>query len=282
MNPAPNIKKAGNAPGGNRLLANFPGPDYPDFVQVKGTSDKRTLEGNSGNWISGNKYTSAAITLQLIKGGVVVQEDAYDASGNLANPDATLTSAGLILSSLGNDVDITWTTVKESGVSFFIVDRKLSSATVYDPFIFISPNGPGSLYDVTDSVPSAGTFNYRLRALFTNGTDKVLDEKSITIASVPVPNAVADNFALSKAGATVTISWTATVEVSVTRYEIDRKLSASAVYDPAIALVSSNGQGYSYSIDDSVPAAGSYDYQLRAVFDNGTGSAPLAHGTITV
>jgi hypothetical protein len=224
MNSAPNVKKAGNAPGGNKLIAKFPGPDFPDFVQVKGTSDKEALSGASGNWISSGKYNSPAVTLQLIKGGVVVQEDTYDANGNLANPSASI--AGFAASDL----------VEESGITFFVIDRKLSSAASFDLGLQAAyPAGAGTTYNITDAVPAAGTYVYRIRAVFDNGTEVTLGETSINLSQVPVPDASVNGLSFSTRQTEIGVSWTSIKEVSVSRYDLDRK-TGSGAYENSIQV----------------------------------------------
>ena len=262
-------------------MAKFPGPEYPDFVQVKGTTDKEALNGNSGNWVSKNKYSTTAITIQLIKGGVVVQENKYDANGNLNNPDAavidfTLAGAG------GNDVAVSWASTMENSVTIFAVDRKLSADTNYDQAVqILFPLGVGSYYNVLDSVPSAGNYSYRLRAIFDNGTDKVLAEATRNIASVPVPDASVSGFTLTPNSGAVDASWTTTTEVSVTRFDLDRKLATDPNYDFSVQICFPSGVRSSYSITDYPPNSGTYNYKLRAVFDNGTDKT-LGEGSVTV
>lgn len=278
MNPASNIKRAGNAPGGNKVTAKFPGPDFPDEVQIKGTSDKQPLKGNSGNWISANKYSSIAITLQLIKNGVVVAEYAYDANGNLMHPDAAIINFSV--SPSGSLVTISWDTTKEDGLASFIIDRKLSTATTYDQGVqAVFPQGVGTSYNVVDMPPGVGTFIYQLRAVFDNGTEKILSNGQVTLTAPP--NAVISNFQLTAASGLATLSWDSIAESGITSYLIDRKSATDSNYTTSVQGLFPAGAGSNYNVSDNPPSLGSYFYRLRATF----GTAPdkvLAEQVVTI
>ena len=282
MTPAPNIKKAGNAPSGNKLMANFPGPDLPDQVQIKGTTDKQPLKGNSGNWISDKKYTSVAITLQLIKNGVVVEEYAYDANGNLALPDAAITNYAV--ATTNGIVTTSWDSTKENGISAYVIDRKLSADTSYTNGVQVTfPTGVGSSYALDDMPPSAGTFSYRLRTLFDNGTEKVLAESAVTLSAPP--DAVIANFRIAALSGIASASWDSTKESSISAYVLDRKLSGDANYTNGVQVTFPTGAGSSYSLDDAPLAAGlpsgTYSYRLRVMFGDGS-EKNLGEGSVTV
>lgn len=182
MNPAPNVKKAGNSPNGSKLIARFPGPDFPTEVTVKGTTDTKTTNG--GAWLSENKYTDKPpVTLVLSPSG---EEFSYDANGALVNADAAVT--GFTLNPVGNlGVNISWTTTKENSVLMYIIDRRLQGAATYEEgvqVVFVDDLTVPKGYSIAepDVVPAAGTYEYQLRARFENGTFKTLANGTVQVS----------------------------------------------------------------------------------------------------
>jgi len=178
------VKRTGNSPNGDHLTAKFNVPDFPDEVNIKGTTDTQGLRGNSGVWISGNKYGTKdhtpAVTLVLLKGGVAVKECPYDEDGNLNIPTATITN--FALTSANGTVTASWLSVKEIGLALYIIDRKLQGVASWDLAVQIAfPQGSGSQYDITDTPPTSGIFDYQLRAQFGNGTEKVIASGTVTV-----------------------------------------------------------------------------------------------------
>src|ERR1051326_5269279 len=262
INPATTLQKAGNAPGGNKLIAKFPGPDYPDSVQIKGTTDKQSVKGDSGVWISGNKYTSTAVTLQLIVGGTIVQENKYDANGNLESAGIS----GFKVSASSGFVSISWTSVQENNLANYVIDRKLSTDDTFSPITSASPQGAGIAYTVTDAPPPVGSYDYCLRAVFNDGSDDMLASGFVTLIT---PDAAISNYTVSASAGIASISWTSTKEVSLSVYVIDRKLSSDANYTTVTGM-SPQGANTPYTVSDAPPAPGPYSYKLRALFTDNT------------
>ena len=273
INPATTLQKAGNAPGGNKLIAKFPGPDYPDSVQIKGTTDKQSVKGDSGVWISGNKYTSTAVTLQLIVGGTIVQENKYDANGNLESAGIS----GFKVSASSGFVSISWTSVQENNLANYVIDRKLSTDDTFSPITSASPQGAGIAYTVTDAPPPVGSYDYRLRAVFNDGSDDTLASGSVTLIT---PDAAISNYTVSASAGIASISWTSTKEVSLSVYVIDRKLSSDANYTTVTGM-SPQGANTPYTVSDAPPAPGTYSYKLRALFTDNTDKT-LGEQSVTV
>jgi hypothetical protein len=78
------IQMQGVSPG--KLKGNFSGTDLPKYIRVKGTSDANHVSA-SGNWISRQKYSSLAQTLELMdESQGVIKECQYNAEGRYVPP----------------------------------------------------------------------------------------------------------------------------------------------------------------------------------------------------
>ena len=115
MNAPAYLEFLGNSPGGNKISGKFLGPDYPDQVNIKGTTDTLPLRGNSGIWMSGSKYTTLNKTLVLKKAGLPDQEITYDNNGMPVINDAEASSFTPTVT--GTLVSFTWTITKEIWLS---------------------------------------------------------------------------------------------------------------------------------------------------------------------
>ncbi len=200
-----------------------------------------------------------------------MQEDKYDSNGNLANPDAAISNYNVTASN--GLVTVSWDSTKEIGISYFVIDRRLSGSTNYEQGVQVTfATGAGSSYNLTDMPPAAGTFDYRLRAVFDNGTEKILGEKPVTLTAPP--DAGISNFQLSASSGIVSASWISTKESSISTYILDRKQSGAADYTKGVQATFPTGAGSSYNLDDAPLAAGlaagNYSYRLRAVFGDNT------------
>jgi len=92
-----------------------------------------------------------------------------------------LADSGFEVTAMSGSVSVDWTTAHEVGVVNYLVDRRPQEAASYDLGVQVSyPQGEGALYSVVDRPPDTGTFIYRLRAIFTSGTEAILAEGSVT------------------------------------------------------------------------------------------------------
>lgn len=185
MNAPAYIEFLGNAPGGNKISGKFPGPEFPDQVNVKGTSDTLPLRGNSGIWISGEKYTSLNKTLVLKKAGRPDEEVTYDNNGMPVLNEAVASAFGASVA--GGMVSLVWTITKEISVTAYFIDRKVATGNYEDSGLGVAADFPDSRpvpkdypdpttgNQVTDT-PGSGSFVYRLRARFENGAIVALRE----------------------------------------------------------------------------------------------------------
>ena len=172
------IALQGNSSAGGKLKGSFPAP-VPASVLVYGTIDISQVAGNSGKWISESRYANLQQTLLTFNdSGTQIGKCSYDADGNLMLFTVTLSSYNLTQGS-GGIVLINWTALVESNVDNYFIDRKLQAASTYDLIYMVSPQF--GAYSVPDLSPGPGTWSYRLRAQFTNGTESILAEASITV-----------------------------------------------------------------------------------------------------
>ena len=99
-----------------RLKGVFPKP-FPLNVEVIGATpaDLNDPNGNSGVWISGNYYSSLAVTLRVYEQDGSTKTLTYDTSGNITQPqcfaefsDQGLTDAAINPANAPNSVIISW------------------------------------------------------------------------------------------------------------------------------------------------------------------------------
>jgi hypothetical protein len=235
----------------------------------------------NGVWISRKKYISNTVTLVLIKDGKKVQQCPYDMGQPVPGP-ANAAITGYNLSVNSGVVSIAWTSAAETGLALFAIDRKLASATEYEEGVQAGfAQGAGTAYSAQDNPGQPGSYNYRIRAVFNNGTSSVLDEKTIDIANPQIPDAQITGYTLSATSGVVSVAWTSTVESSISIYIVDRKPSSYTDFEEGVQGASPQGVGTAYSIQDNPGAAGSWDYRLRVMFDTGSESV-LAQDTVTI
>lgn len=168
----------GSSPNGNFLHTRFTG-EMPDSVKVKGTNDVSDLRGNSGNWISNDKYTSTEVVLILIKDGVEFKECAYNAEGNLTiappPPQNVVVDGFTINDQGGGNVNATWTSVTEQELDVYRLIRDGVEVGEHPA------EGEGSPYQIDDSPGQGGTFAYVLVANLFNGDEQEVAMSSITL-----------------------------------------------------------------------------------------------------
>lgn len=175
---ASTIRQLGDSPEGNKLMIKYTGADKPDEVKVQGTADIQPVHGESGVWISGEKYTSRAVTVELKKGGVAAGECSYDLTGKLIpitlDPDAVISNFRLEVA--GAQVAVKWHSDKEVLIDFYFLEGKIPGG-VYGFIDMITPKGANQDYAYTHT-PAALPFTYRLSVQFTDGGLKMLAEQA--------------------------------------------------------------------------------------------------------
>lgn len=179
MNAPAYLEFLGSAPGGNKISGKFPGPDYPDSVTIEGTTDTLPPRGNSGIWMSANKYSTLSVTLVIKKAGLADLTISYDTKGMPIVNDAEASS--FTATAAGGNVNFTWTITKEISVTSYPIDRKIQGGNYEDndlgvaidfadltrPVPKVYPN-PDSGIVIYDTPPAGNTYVYRLRARFEN------------------------------------------------------------------------------------------------------------------
>lgn len=183
------IRRLGNSPQGNKIMAKFAGDDIPDAVEVDGTNDKQDVAGESGTWVSRDKYTSLKLKLNLYKNGQKVHSCCYgpspfDASIGL-NEACEITDIPKITifttaDSGGGQVTLSWTSGSETGVQMYSIDRLNNGNNDVSPDAVTDiPRGAGTTYNNTDQ-PGPGSYTYTLKAVtalgevrYPNGTSTV-------------------------------------------------------------------------------------------------------------
>jgi hypothetical protein len=267
----------GNSPSGGKLRARFVGSDLPTSIQVKGTNDvqpvklRRNNKGQIiGRWLSKNKYTSRTQTLQLIQCGHVVQECKYDSCGDqvIENPKVTLNPTSSITTANGA-VNYVWTSVLEESLDQYASEKKIGTAA-WEAFDADEPDGAGSTYSSTDYPSASATIDYRLRAIFMDGTEKVLLSQTLSVVVPPTSDAVVPTFAAQYNTDTgnIDLNWKSSSEINVVSYTILLKGSQNPDYVEALT-VDALGANIPYAFGVFADG-GEYSVRLRANFNNAT------------
>lgn len=183
----------------------------------------------------------------------------------------------------GGIVTLKWHVQDETGIDYYVLDRKLNSDPddAFERHITLRTADGSSDYAWTDTPPS-DTFTYRLRALAR--TDQEDAGRTLGTADVTVEYVVGltiGDFALGAASGLVSVNWTATQEGGVVSYVLDRKLEGAASYDLGVDVGYPQGDGTQYSLYDDPHGTGTYTYRLRAKLSNGTDRI-LAQGGVTL
>lgn len=193
MNAPAYLEFLGSAPGGNKISGKFPGPEYPDTVTVEGTTDSTPPRGNSGIWMSSNRYTTLRVNIIIKKAGQPDQIVSYDNNGMPIVNDAEANSFTAVAN--GGAVEFSWVTTKEISVTSYPIDRKISGGDYLEADQGVSIDFPDSRpvpksypnpdfgTTISDTPPAPGSYVYRLRARFENQTVpiKTLAESAVVI-----------------------------------------------------------------------------------------------------
>ena len=285
----------GNSPAGGRLRAHFEGKDLPTSIRVKGTTDNQPvkLKKNgkgivTGRWTSQKKnYPNRMVTLELMDCGVPVKECKYDACGDLIidNPKVTLNPSSNI--SLNNGVvSYVWTTIVEEAVDQFCSEKRLHGTTgEWDAFDADEPTGEGSTYTSTDLPTASANIDYRLRTIFTDGTETIILSNTINFVVPPNPHATIGNSfsaTFNEATGAVDLKWVSTEEVSIKGYSLRIAPAGSTTPPVENIWVVAAGVGFPYNYP-SQPDAGDYTYTIVAILASGAEQTPvLATSTVNV
>jgi len=116
--------------------------------------------------------------MQHPQDGVVGQD--YDARCQQL-PAAAITDFTLTTPFVGI-VNVSWIVTVERGVSAYIIDRKLQASATFDLGVQASfPFGEQMEHNISDNPPGPGTYTYRLRVVFEDGTSATLAEGDVTL-----------------------------------------------------------------------------------------------------
>ncbi len=284
----------GNSPAGGRLRTHFEGKDLPTSIRIKGSTDNQPvrLKKNgkgivTGIWTSQKKYANRMVTLELMDSGVPVKECKYDACGDVIidNPKVTLNPTSNISLNSGV-VSYVWTTVVEEAVDQFCSEKRVHGATgEWDAFDADEPTGQGSTYTSTDIPTISANLDYRLRAIFMDGTENVILSNTINFVVPPNPHAtIGTSFsaAFNETTSVVDLKWISTEEVSIKGYSLRIAPKGSTAPPIETSWVIAGGVGFPYNYP-SQPDSGEYTYTIVAILASGAEQVPaLATATAIV
>ncbi|MCS6822857.1 MAG: hypothetical protein NZ529_01080 [Cytophagaceae bacterium] len=271
MSRANRIFRLGNSAQGGKLRARFVG-DIPTAVQVKGTNDRQNVKIRTGpngqqigKWVSKNKYQSRLVTLQLIRNDNVYKECKYDACGMLIpeRPDAAVTNVSI--SQSNGTVTFSWKSTIEIALDLYVLERKLPGHTNFEPFEGEEPLGIGTTYTEVDTPGVSGVITYRLKAIFLDGSEKILSEQTINVTTTSSNSATLEQFELSNSSGIVTITFKTATEVNVAKLFIDRRIDGEPDFS-MLKEFTPTGAGSTYLFDDFPNAIGVVCYRIRARF----------------
>lgn len=267
----------GNSPQGGKLRARFQTDELPTAIQVKGTTDKQPVKCRRdnhgklvGKWLSKNKYTSRLQTLQLFKGNKIIMECNYDACGDLVVDKPTVTiSTNSSITLQGTTVNFVWTSQTEESVDQYTSEKKLSTVSTWEAFDADEPTGPGTTYYSTDVPTASGSYDYRLLAVFMDGTSQQLLTKTLQVALAPTPSATIQNFAAAYDTSLqqVNISWQVVQETGVNSYMLERGDVTGQNFEPVLGIDPIGVGSFTYP---DFPNTGDYVYRLKAFYVNGS------------
>ena len=183
MNCVSIIRKTGNSENGDHLMGKFDKTTAPDSVTVKGTSDTENVNGNSGVWVSGDKYMDTGVTLVLHKAGQADKECCYSPTSGaniICKPDVRISDYNISVDASGN-VTLTWKSVAETGLTVWFIFKKTGSGE-FEFFDSRDKKTAGTAYSVNDVLAvGSGSYSYQLRAILDDGNETDFDEKPVTI-----------------------------------------------------------------------------------------------------
>jgi hypothetical protein len=170
--------KNGNSPQGNVLIAHFDKDSFPASVRVllagKPTNDIQTINGNSGVWTSGEKYTSTDVGLQLLdQQGSILNTCKFDISGQPApNKDAQIINALALYT--GGNVKVSWKSTVEVELRSYIVERKINGFT--DKALLVTNIGANTDYATLDDeiYDDISLYRFQVSALFNDNSKSLL------------------------------------------------------------------------------------------------------------
>jgi hypothetical protein len=179
------LVKNGNSPHGNFLIAHFDQNSFPASVRVllsgKPTNDVQSINGNSGVWTSGDKYTSTDVALQLLdQQGTVLNTCKFDISGQPApNKDAQIINAIALYT--GGNVGVSWKSTVEVELRTYIVERQ-NSGIIDKTLLVTNVLGANMDYAVVDDeiYEDISVYKYQISALFNDNSKLLLVDLSVS------------------------------------------------------------------------------------------------------
>lgn len=192
-----------------------------------------------------------------------------------APPTVNLSAYAATLTTNGKAVNVDWITVKETGNSYFIVQRSTDSInfTTLGTVASTAKSGGGASYRYTDNSPVVGNDYYRLEAVDSTGKDSLFPVLRVQVAAPPPPPPIILPVALTTYTVTLTpngkavdVNWTTALEQGNKYFVVQR--STDSVQFTSLDTIASEappGGGYAYIYVDSVPVVGNNYYRLEAV-----------------
>jgi hypothetical protein len=214
---------------------------------------------------------------------LVVQDPPGATARDAAAPNADNEFSFTATLGFGGVVTIRWHVANETGVDYYLLDRKLKANNddTFEREIALQVVDGSGEYSWTET-PARDTYTYRLRALAS--TDQSDAGKTLGTADIAVDYVVGltlGYFAVGTASGLVAVNWTAAHEAGVVRYMLDRRLEGVATYDLNVEVGYPQGEGTAYSLFDAPRGTGTFVYRLRATLTNGADTV-LAEGSVTL
>jgi hypothetical protein len=214
---------------------------------------------------------------------LVVQDPPGATARDAAAPNADNEFSLTATLGFGGVVTIRWHVANETGVDYYLLDRKLKANNddTFEREIALQVVDGSGEYSWTET-PARDTYTYRLRALAS--TDQSDAGKTLGTADVEVDYVIGlaiGDFAVGATSGIVSVNWTAAHEAGVVSYVLDRKLEGAAAYDLNVDFGYPQGDGTAYSLFDDPHGTGTFIYRLRATLTNGTNRV-LAEGGVTL
>jgi hypothetical protein len=203
--------------------------------------------------------------------------------GPACNSNAAVIKNLAITPIKAHGINFSWTSVTESNLISYRIDRNIINV---DPSGFFSAiktlpaTGSGQNYTFNDPINNLVAVDYRLTAIFSDGSELLLNETD-NINVIASDSATVNNFLVTYDGTFAHIKYTSILEWYVNLYHIQRLDPGASSFTNIIDISPIGPSNYS---NDDFPSAGSgaYTYRLIVTFIDGNSKVLATSSQITV
>mgnify|MGYP001574856843 FL=1 len=100
-----------------------------------------------------------------------------NSEGNIILPTPTVELQNIQVVGMVGLAQISWTSLSELSLDYYVLDRMIPNG-IYEPITAFSG---GIVYYTYDDIASSGTYIYRVRAIFVDGSEMTFEGVTVTI-----------------------------------------------------------------------------------------------------